>query len=81
MTLYLDLASGLVVIVLACYSDNPRSSPDREPNLGFALSIMSYFFSKVKDRENYHNLNLLEFDVVEEYGRPGVRPGFCFFKH
>jgi len=35
-----------------------------------ALSIMSYFFSKVKDRENYHNLNLLEFEVVEEYVKP-----------
>jgi hypothetical protein len=27
-------------------------------------------FSKVKDRENYHNLNVLEFEVVEEYVKP-----------
>jgi hypothetical protein len=38
------------------------------------IALMHYqsclIFSKVKDRENYHNLNVLEFEVVEEYVKP-----------
>ena len=56
MTLYPSWASGLVVIVLAYYSDNPRSSPDWEPNLGFVfLNIIilsrNYMSSQLWDRE------------------------------
>ena len=42
ITFYPGRAYGLVVIVLAYYSDNPRSSPDCEPNLDFVfLNIIS----------------------------------------
>ena len=37
MTLYPGLTPGLVVIIFAYCSDNPRSSPDWESNLDFVF--------------------------------------------
>ena len=40
MILYPGLTPGLVVIVLAYHSDNPRSSPDWESNLDFVFETL-----------------------------------------